>query len=152
MLKSLTYMTVNYETAPTAFTYWNMRRKGIIQSEIARHFGISRQAVNRSIHDIERIILSDLLEMARSSDVMVDWTSAVKGVLVGSSRQLGGLYCLIIIDDSGRPRVFYDTRTLGIEHDNRAEITKIKDVIRRSLGLELRDEMTFRSILGSLYG
>lgn len=144
-------MAIDYEAAPLAFTYWNMRRKGIIQSEIARHFGISRQAVNRSIHNIERVILSDLLDTARSSEIMVDWTSAVKGVLVGSSRQLGGLYCLIIIDDSGRPRVFYDTRTLGIDHDNRAEIMKIKDVIRRSLGLKLRDEMTFKSILGSLY-
>ena len=90
------------------FAYWNLKRKGMSQSDIARQFNITRQAISKSIKLMERDILYRMLEFCRTSGVLVEWTDAEKGITIGIIPALGNVGCILLVDNSGSMRMFYD--------------------------------------------
>ncbi len=133
------------------FRYWNLRRKGETQSEIARKFKITRQSVNKSIKLYEREVMYKLIEAARSSQTLIEWFDASKGVLIGITPQLGNLHCLIFIDNQNKIRTFFDQSKNEDRELAASIIGDIKESIKVSIGMDLKEEITFRSILGSIY-
>jgi hypothetical protein len=133
------------------FRYWDLRRKGETQSEISRKFGISRQSVNKSIKLFESEVMYRLIETARSSGTLVEWFDASKGVLIGITPQLGDLRCLILLDNQNKIRTFHD-QTKNENREMAASIMgDLKESIKASIGMDLREETTFKSVLGSIY-
>ena len=132
------------------FSYWNMRRKGVSQSEIARQFGISRQAVSKSVKLQERDILFKLLDYAQASRVLVEWVSATKGLLVGIIPQLGNIACLVVMDDSDRMQMFYDPAGSGVRDPKGNRMTELRTVLEDALGVELPEGQSFKELAGEL--
>lgn len=133
------------------FRYWNLRRKGETQSEIARKFGITRQSVNKSIKLHEREVMYRLIETARISRTLVEWFDAKKGVLIGITPQLGNLHCIILVDNLNKTWVFHDQSKNEDRELAASIIGDLKESIKVSIGMDLKEEITFRSILGSIY-
>ena len=50
------------KSSEAQFHYWDLRRKGMKQSDIARKYDITRQSVSKSIKVQEREIVIRLLE------------------------------------------------------------------------------------------
>ena len=78
------------------FTYWDLRRKGLNQSEIARKFDITRQSVSKSIKVQEREVVIRLLDTAQVSGILPQWYDQRRGVLVGNIPMLGSLRCIVV--------------------------------------------------------
>lgn len=129
------------------FTYWNLRRKGKIQSEIARDHGISRQAVNKSVKLMERDILYRMLEFCRTSGALVEWTDAERGVTVGIITQLERIGCILLVDDSGSMRMFYDTDRIVKGKERKQVMTELQILLRDALGIEIGLKDTFKEII-----
>ncbi|MFQ6120381.1 MAG: hypothetical protein ACE5KE_10910 [Methanosarcinales archaeon] len=67
------------------FTIWNLRRSGLIGSEIARKLKITRQAVSKALQGMDAHISKTLLEMAKSNQIEVQSVNFEKGILFGKS-------------------------------------------------------------------
>lgn len=133
------------------FKYWDLRRRGMTQSEIARKFDISRQAVNKSIKLHEREVMYRLLENAQTSGALVEWFDASRGVLIGVTPQLGNLPLLMILDYGNKVRTYFDQSGNPDIELARSTIEDIKSTVRSSLGIDVSDEVSFRSILKRVY-
>jgi len=67
------------------FKLWLLRRNGLPNINIAKHFGISRQAVSRALLSMDKRIEDTLLEMARANRIEVEKLDSQKGILFGRS-------------------------------------------------------------------
>jgi hypothetical protein len=67
------------------FEFWLLRRNGLPNINIAKHFGISRQAVSRALLSMDKRIEETLLEMARANRIEVEKLDPKMGVLFGRS-------------------------------------------------------------------
>ena len=137
--------------AELQFRYWDLKRRGMTQSEIARKFNISRQAVNKSIKLHERDVMYRLLESAQTSGALVEWFDASRGVLIGVTPQLGNLPAMIILDYNNRVRTYFDQTGNPDRAMSLQTIEDIKETVRSSLGIDVRDAVSFRSILKRVY-
>ena len=129
------------------FVYWDLRRHGMNQSEIARKFDITRQAVNKSIKLAERDILYKLLENAQSSGILVEWQDPKKGVLIGITPQLGNLGCIMVVDSESRIMTFFDQDN-NRDEKTRAKVTSDLDrVLKGAMGLRVDPKLKFKEII-----
>lgn len=67
------------------FRFWVLRRSGLPNINIAKRFGISRQAVSKALLSMDKRIEETLLEMAQANRIDVEKLSPKKGVLFGYS-------------------------------------------------------------------
>lgn len=67
------------------FEFWNLRRRGLPNINIARLFNISKQAVSRALIAMDGRIEKTLLEMARANQIEVEKVNPVRGILFGRS-------------------------------------------------------------------
>jgi len=67
------------------FEFWQLRRSGLPNINIARSFDISRQAVSRALITMDKRIEKTLLEMAQANQIEVESINAGRGVLFGRS-------------------------------------------------------------------
>ncbi len=132
------------------FVYWHQRRSGMSQSDIARRFDITRQAVSKSVKLQEREVIFRLLDTAQSSGVLVEWYDERRGVLIGVTPQLGNLACIMIIDDGNRPRVFFDQERNEDAEVRRRTMDELRAVLDTALGLEVDQDAAFRTIIDEI--
>jgi transcriptional regulator len=132
------------------FVYWNLRRHGLSQAEIARRFKISRQAVNKSIMLQEREVLFRLLECAQTSGVLVEWQDAVAGVLIGITPQLGNLPCIMVVDRNKRILMFYD-QARNQDKAVRAKVTAgLRNTLEETLRLSIDNDASFKDVIEAI--
>ncbi len=67
------------------FAFWTMRRRGTANITIASQIGISRQAVSKALHTIDRKIEAALREMARANRIRIEKIDVERGILFGKS-------------------------------------------------------------------
>lgn len=67
------------------FEFWILRRNGFPNINIAKRFGVSRQAVSRALLSMDKRIEEALLEMARANKIEVEKLDSKKGILFGRS-------------------------------------------------------------------
>ena len=67
------------------FEFWVLRRNGLPNINIAKQFGISRQAISRALLSMDKRIEETLLEMARANRIEVEKLDSKKGILFGRS-------------------------------------------------------------------
>jgi hypothetical protein len=67
------------------FEFWVLRRNGLPNINIAKHFGVSRQAVSRALLSMDKHIEEILLEMAAANRIEVEKLDSKKGILFGKS-------------------------------------------------------------------
>jgi hypothetical protein len=67
------------------FEFWVLRRNGLPNINIAKRFGVSRQAVSRALLSMDKRIEETLLEMARANRIEVQKLDSKKGILFGRS-------------------------------------------------------------------
>src|SRR5690606_22248548 len=67
------------------FEFWVLRRSGLPNINIAKHFGVSRQAVSRALLSMDKRIEKVLFEMARANRIEVEKLDPKKGILCGKS-------------------------------------------------------------------
>lgn len=133
--------------AEAQFRYWHMHRQGLSQAEIARRLDISRQAVSKAVKLQEREVLYRLLEAARSSRMLVEWTDGTRGVLVGLIPDLGSLACLMVMDVAGQIRMFYDPERLEDRERQDLQRTELKELLSSNLKVWIEAGDSFKQIL-----
>jgi len=67
------------------FEFWILRRNGLPNINIAKRFGVSRQAISRALLSMDKRIEESLLEMARANRIEVEKLDSKKGILFGRS-------------------------------------------------------------------
>jgi hypothetical protein len=67
------------------FEFWRLRRSGILCTDIARLFNISKQAVSKALLTMDDRIENTLLEMARANQIEVEKVNLGRGILFGHS-------------------------------------------------------------------
>jgi len=67
------------------FEFWVLRRNGLPNINISKHFGVSRQAVSRALLTIDKRIEETLLGMAKANRIEVEKLDSKKGILFGKS-------------------------------------------------------------------
>ncbi|RXA19740.1 hypothetical protein EQO05_07790 [Methanosarcina sp. MSH10X1] len=67
------------------FEFWVLRRNGLPNINIAKRFGVSRQAVSRALLSMDKRIEEVLFEMARANRIEVEKLDPKKGILFGKS-------------------------------------------------------------------
>jgi len=67
------------------FEFWILRRNGLPNINIAKHFAVSRQAVSRALLSMDKRVEETLLEMARANRIEVEKLDSKTGVLFGRS-------------------------------------------------------------------
>jgi len=133
--------------AEAQFRYWHMHRQGLSQADIARRLDISRQAVSKAVKLQEREVLYRLLETARSSRVLVEWTDGARGVLVGLIPDLGSMACLMVVDVAGEVRMFYDLDRLEDPQRRRRQAGELKELLSSNLKVWIEPGEPFERIL-----
>ena len=144
-------MVTSGPKAEMQFKYWDLKRKGATQSHIAREFDISRQSVNKSIKLHEKAVMYRLLEAAQTSGGIVEWSDVSRGVLIGLTPQLGDLPFLIIVDYLNRVRMFYDQSSNADRGIARSTMEDLRTNLGSSLGIDIRGDVAFRTILKAVY-
>jgi len=105
---------------------WDMQRKGISQSEIARRLGISRQAVNQLAQSIPDRVVAALNDAARLNGIDPRFIDSTNGILQGWSEELK-MHSVITVNPKFGLRVWYQ-HNLG-----RCKICPDQKECRRSL-------------------
>lgn len=67
------------------FEFWRLRRNGLLNSNIARSFNISKQAVSRALITMDKRIEKTLFEMARVNQIEVEKVNSERSILFGHS-------------------------------------------------------------------
>lgn len=67
------------------FAFWNLRRSGLPNIQIADRFRISRQAVSKALLAMDRKVEETLIKMAQANQIDVERMNAEVGVLFGRS-------------------------------------------------------------------
>lgn len=73
------------QTEGKQFKFWQLRREGITNINIARSFNISRQAVSRALINMNKQVEKALLEMAHANQIEVENINTERGILTGHS-------------------------------------------------------------------
>ena len=134
------------------FIYWDLNRKGMTQSQIARDHGITRQAVNKSLKLYQGEMMYRLQEISQATGSLVEWTDPSRGILVGITPQLDNRRFMIVIDYRNRPRIFFDQSWSENRVNARFIMEDLKNTLRAALDIDIRGEVTFRTIPREVHG
>ena len=132
------------------FTYWHLRRTGRSQSDIARRFDITRQAVSKAVKLQEREVIFRLLDTAQMSGALVEWYAERRGVLIGVVPQLGNLACIMMIDSANRSRVFFDQDGNDDREARAKTMDELRSVLDAVLGVDVAEDANFKTIIKTI--
>jgi transcriptional regulator with XRE-family HTH domain len=132
------------------FNYWNLRRRGISQSEIARRFEITRQSVSKSVKVQERDVVIRLLEWAQTSGILPVYYDQILGILIGTIPPLGNIKCLLIIDDGSNSRIYYDPEANPDKVSGDRSLEELRTILERIFDSENFSGSSFDEILDEL--
>ena len=136
--------------AEAQFNYWNLRRGGRSQSDIARMYGITRQSVSKSVKVQERDVVIRLLEHAQVSGILPTYYDQVLGILIGTIPPLGNLKCLLIIDDKNDSKMFYDPSANPDRSLKEASQMELGKVLNSVLSTDRFDGLDFLATIDEL--
>jgi hypothetical protein len=139
-------MGLRGKKADRQFQYWNLRRKGMGQSEIARKYGVSRQVVSRSISRFEKEISKRFLEFSDISAILIDYYDKEKGFMVGNIIPINELSCFILVDDSNKFKVYYDTSFIKGQNNRKKSTDEMISLINTIFSINCSDKMDFEQI------
>ena len=89
------------------FTFWNLRRGGLVNIQIADRFKISRQAVSKALLAMDRKVEETLINMAQANQIEVERMNAEVGVLFGRSVPFDAAAIVFVSADRG-VQVWYE--------------------------------------------
>ena len=89
------------------FAFWQLRRSGLVNIQIADRFRISRQAVSKALLAMDRKVEETLLEMAQANQIEVERLNAEIGVLFGRSVPFNAAAIVFVSADHG-VQVWYE--------------------------------------------
>ena len=89
------------------FAFWNLRRSGLPNIQIADRFKISRQAVSKALLAMDRKVEETLINMAQANQIDVERLNAEVGVLFGRSVPFGAAAVVFVSADRG-VQVWYE--------------------------------------------
>lgn len=89
------------------FVFWKLRRGGLVNTQIADRFRISRQAVSKALLAMDRKVEETLLEMAQANQIEVERLNAEIGVLFGRSVPFNAAAIVFVSADHG-VQVWYE--------------------------------------------
>jgi len=89
------------------FAFWNLRRSGLPNIQIADHFRISRQAVSKALLTMDRKVEETLLDIANANQIEVERLNAEIGVLFGQSIPFDAGAIVFVSKDHG-VQVWYE--------------------------------------------
>ncbi|WP_292365951.1 hypothetical protein [Methanoculleus sp. UBA208] len=89
------------------FAFWQLRRGGLPNIQIADRFHISRQAVSKALLAMDRKVEETLLEMAQANQIEVERLNAEIGVLFGRSVPFDAAAIVFVSADHG-VQVWYE--------------------------------------------
>lgn len=72
---------------PRLFDVWDLKRTGLLQTDIAGRFGISRQAVNQALQEASAKVTRALTETATINKIEIESIDSTNGILNGWSRE-----------------------------------------------------------------
>lgn len=104
---------MNFFINEKQFEFWKLRRAKVANTAIALNFGVSRQAVSKALHTIDRKIETSLIEMAKANKISIVKINPMLGVLLGRSVPLG-VDAIIFVSGRHGIQVWY-------EHDGNCE-------------------------------
>jgi hypothetical protein len=129
------------------FEYWNLRRKGHSQSEIARKFNITRQSISKSVKVIERDVAIRLLESAQMSGILPQYYDEVMGILIGTIPPLGNIKCILIIDNQNNSKLFYDPSSNPDMRSRDEFIEDLKETLNSITGTNSFKKLSFEDCI-----
>ena len=132
------------------FHYWDLRRRGIPQSEISMDHNISRQAVSKAIMAQERNVEIRLLQHAESSGILVEWYNSSLGILIGIIPPLGDIICIMLIDRTDKIRIHYDPEALKGRSGREKAFSRLKEDLESILGKDFIKTGQMKIILNSI--
>ncbi len=80
-------MSIPLGFTETQLKIWGMRRDGLTQAEIARRLGVTRQAINKTIRDIDGKVSQSLKAAATAAKVEGRHLDPERGILLGYSHE-----------------------------------------------------------------
>jgi len=89
------------------FAFWNLRRSGLPNIQIADRFKISRQAVSKALLAMDRKVEETLLSMAQANQIEIERLNAGVGVLFGRSVPFDAAAIVFVSADHG-VQVWYE--------------------------------------------
>jgi len=89
------------------FAFWQLRRSGLVNIQIADRFKISRQAVSKALLAMNRKVEETLIEMAQANQIEVERMNAEIGVLFGRSVPFDAAAIVFVSADHG-VQVWYE--------------------------------------------
>lgn len=89
------------------FAFWNLRRSGLPNIQIADRFRISRQAVSKALLAMDRKVEETLIKMAQANQIEVERLNAEIGVLFGRSVPFDAAAIVFVSADHG-VQVWYE--------------------------------------------
>ncbi len=89
------------------FEFWRLRRSGLPNTNIARSFDISKQAVSRALITMDERIEKTLLEMARANQIEVERVNSRRGILFGHSAPFN-VNAIIFVSAKHGMQVWYE--------------------------------------------
>ena len=89
------------------FAFWQLRRTGLSNVQIADRFSISRQAVSKALLAMDRKVEETLLSMAQANQIEVERLNAEIGVLFGRSVPFDAAAIVFVSADHG-VQVWYE--------------------------------------------
>ena len=89
------------------FAFWNLRRSGLPNIQIADRFRISRQAVSKALLAMDRKVEETLIKMAQANQIDVERMNAEVGVLFGRSVPFDAAAIVFVSADRG-VQVWYE--------------------------------------------
>jgi len=122
-------MGLRGKKADRQFQYWNLRRKGMGQSEIARKYGVSRQSISKSLAAFERDVSLRLLEHAKASDALIEYYDPKKGLLLGFIPQVNNALYMLVIDSSNSIKAFYDPSIIRNKHVRKKMMSELNIIL-----------------------
>jgi len=123
---------------------WGMQRDGLSLAEIARRLGVTRQAISKSMKEIDSKVSRTLESTAAAAKIEVRYTDPEKGVLLGYSHETEDR---VIVTFSTRHGVhiwhYYSGRCEGCELHETCRKVILDEAEER--GIVLTDEEEGRS-------
>lgn len=133
--------------ARTQFEYWDLRRRGMPQTEISDRFSVSRQAVSKAVNSQKSNVESRLLQSAESSGILVEWYDKGSGILIGIIPPLGDLICIVVIGSEDRLRVHYDPGRIGGRVQRKKAWTSLREDLEYIFGRDLLEKEDIITII-----